>query len=95
MRAQVGHGLDDQREAIGQLIAGPAVELDALPIFRAIMRNPSCLISISHSGPTDGCGADVGRHGGIKPAGRERDDILPLDFAGRPWWDCLAYTAKG
>src|SRR5437763_158057 len=30
-----------------------------------------------------------------KPAGRERDDILPLDFTGRPWWDWIAYAAKG
>jgi hypothetical protein len=30
-------------------------------------RKPSCLISISHSGPMGGCLADMGRHGGTKP----------------------------
>jgi hypothetical protein len=29
-------------------------------------------ISCSHSSPDGGCGADVGRHGAMKPAGRVR-----------------------
>jgi hypothetical protein len=37
------------------------------------MRKPSCLISCSHASPDGGCGAEVGRHGAMKPAGRARE----------------------
>src|SRR5712672_3385127 len=33
-------------------------------------RKPSCLISCSHASPLGGCGALVGRQGGMKPDGR-------------------------
>src|ERR1700738_3486832 len=35
-------------------------------------RKPSCLISCNHSAPEGGCGALIGRHGEMKPAGRVR-----------------------
>jgi hypothetical protein len=40
----------------------------AAPSLRAMMRNPSCLISCSHSAPEGG--VEVSRHCAIKPAGR-------------------------
>src|SRR5262249_54114727 len=44
-RAQMGQRIDDQREAAGEVIAGPAVEPHRSPSLRAMIRNPSCLIS--------------------------------------------------
>jgi hypothetical protein len=43
--------------------------------MRAITRKPSCLISCNQASPLGGLGALVGRHGGMKPAGRERGDM--------------------
>ena len=68
----LGDRLDDEREAIGQIIAGPAIQPNPLALLRAMTRKPSCLISCSHSSPEGGCGALVGRHGATKPAGRTR-----------------------
>ena len=42
------------------------------PALRAMTRYPSCLPSCSHSSPVGGCGADVGRHGAMKPDGSVR-----------------------
>jgi hypothetical protein len=49
------------------------------PLKRSTTRKPSCLISCSQPSPEGGHGADVGRHGAIKPAGRarERDNMRP------------------
>jgi len=38
----------------------------------AMMRNPSCLISCSHSLPEGSLSVLVGRHGAMNPAGRVR-----------------------
>ena len=48
-----------------------------LATFAAITRKPSHLISCSQIAPEGGCGAFIGRHGAMKPAGkaRERNDI--------------------
>src|SRR5215831_6809959 len=35
-------------------------------------RKPSCLISCSQNDPEGGCGALVGRHGGMNPVGKAR-----------------------
>jgi hypothetical protein len=41
------------------------------------------LISWSHSSPEGGVGAFVGRQGGTKPAGRERDNMALILGMGR------------
>src|SRR4051812_13991415 len=64
--------LDNEREAIGEIVTRPAVEPHPLPILRAITRKPSHLISCSHIAPEGGCAAFTGRHGAMKPAGRAR-----------------------
>jgi hypothetical protein len=51
---EAAENTNDQREAVGQIIARSAIEAHT-----------------SHSGPEGGCGAAVGRHGAIKPAGRD------------------------
>src|SRR3954464_6943114 len=43
--------------------------LTRAPSLRAMTRNPSCLISCSHSAPEGGFGAFTGRYGGMNPAG--------------------------
>src|SRR5262249_40656258 len=40
-------------------------------------RNPSCLISCSHSLPEGSLSVFVGRHGAMNPAGRVRCNIAP------------------
>ncbi len=55
-----------------QVIARPTVQLTHLSVLRAITRKPSCLISCTQCSPEGGCGADVGRHGAMKPGGRVR-----------------------
>ena len=72
--------VDNERESIGQVIAWPTVKAHPPILLRAITRKPSCLISCSQSAPEGGCGADVGRHGAIKPAGsvRRRKDMIVL-----------------
>src|SRR3984893_18801482 len=54
-----------------------------------MMRKPSCLISCSHCSPEGGCGALMGRHGAMNPAGRarRRDNMDPR--IGNRW---LAYN---
>src|SRR6202521_5590167 len=44
-----------------------------------MIRKPSCLISCSHCSPEGGCGALMGRHGAMRPAGRarRRDNMDP------------------
>jgi hypothetical protein len=56
-RAQACQGLDDQREAIGEVIAWTTRG----PSFLAMIRNPSCLISCSHSLPDGSISVLVGR----------------------------------
>jgi hypothetical protein len=59
-RAQPRQRLDDQREAVGQVVAGAAVEPHAVAV----------LDSCSQASPVGGRGALVGRQGGTKPGGR-------------------------
>ena len=54
------------------LLKNPDGSLSKFDALRAITRKPSCLISCSQSSPLGGCGAEVGRHGAMKPAGRVR-----------------------
>src|SRR3954447_13068943 len=68
-RAQPGECLDNERKAVGQVIAWTAVEPHPIAILAGDLK-PSHLISCSHSAPEGGCGAFVGRHGAMKPAGR-------------------------
>jgi hypothetical protein len=74
------------------------------PSFLAIIRKPSCLISCSHSSPDGGCGADVGRHGAMKPAGRTRERLACSSFCRfesqhcdinmQLWWRQLACPCR-
>ena len=45
-------------------------QLHLLTVLTGI--TPSCLISCSHSSPEGACGAELGGHGAMKPAGRAR-----------------------
>src|SRR5258707_10226625 len=72
-RAKAGQRINDQRKAMGEVIAGTAIEPHSrAPSLRAMTRKPSCLISCSHISPEGGRSAFVGRHGAINPAGRVR-----------------------
>src|SRR5258707_4184357 len=72
-RAKAGQRINDQRKAMGEVIAGTAIEPHSrAPSLRAMTRKPSCLISCSHISPEGGRSAFVGRHGAINPAGRGR-----------------------
>ena len=51
-------------------LPGRLYSFTRLSSLRAITRKPSCLISCSHSAPQSGCGAEVGRQGATKPAGK-------------------------
>jgi hypothetical protein len=72
VRAEASQGLDDEREATGEVIAGTAVEFTCAPFLRAMMRKPSCLISCSQSLPEGNLSVFVGRQGAMNPAGRVR-----------------------
>jgi hypothetical protein len=56
--------------------AASGIRLNEPPSLRAMTRKPSCLISCSHASPVGGCGALVGRHGGMKPSGRGMARLL-------------------
>jgi hypothetical protein len=79
LRAQPRECLDNEREAIGQVIARPAVEPHPVAVLAGDAPEPSHLISCSHSAPEGRCEAFVGRHGAMNPAGRARgrNDITP------------------
>jgi hypothetical protein len=55
-------------------------------------RNPSCLISCSHSPPEGSLSVFVGRHGAMNPAGRVRCNIAAIakgySCASQPFFDC-------
>jgi hypothetical protein len=76
-RAQAGHRFDDQREAVGQVVAGTAVEAHPralLPGNRALLPGndaEAVVLDLVHPGiPLGGCGTLVGRQSGTKPRGR-------------------------
>jgi hypothetical protein len=71
-RAQLGKGLDDARETVSQVVARPAVELHPRALLAGDHTEASCLISCNHSSPEGACGAELGRHGAMNPAGRVR-----------------------
>jgi hypothetical protein len=69
-RAQLGQRLDNEREAVSQVIARPAIEPHPHALLAGDNPEASCLISYSQPLPEGGRGADVGRHGSMKPAGK-------------------------
>jgi hypothetical protein len=54
-------------------LPGRLYNFTRMPSLRAMTRKPSCLISCNHASPEGGCGAEVGRQGAMKPAGRVRE----------------------
>jgi hypothetical protein len=68
----LGYRLDDEREAIGQIIARTAVELHPFVVLTGYDPKPVVLDFVQPRSPEGGCGALVGRHGATKPAGRTR-----------------------
>jgi hypothetical protein len=87
---QAGERLDDQWEAVGQVVAGAAVEPHSRSVLTGNDTKPSCLISCNQAPPERGFGALVGRHGAIKPDGRVRvrGDIDPPPLK----WSDLRYV---
>jgi hypothetical protein len=75
--------VDDQREAAGQVVARPAVELDPLAVLAGDDADASCLFSCSHSSPEGGLGALVGRPGEIKPGCQGTRQHAGLNRLGR------------
>ena len=71
-RAQAAQRLDNQREAMGEVIAGTAIE----PHLRAVLaRNDAEAVVLDlmrQSLPEGSLSVLVGRHGAMKPAGRVR-----------------------
>jgi hypothetical protein len=65
-------GLDDEREALREVVPWAAVEPHALVLLPRDDLTPSCLISCSHWSPEGALGAAVGRQGAMKPDGKVR-----------------------
>jgi hypothetical protein len=86
--SQAREGLHDHREAVREVVAGAAVQLDPLVVLAGITRMPSCLISWSHSVPEGALGAAVGRQGGMKPVGRAlgRNDHMSGGRSLQSWY---------
>jgi hypothetical protein len=59
----------ESRRAVLTMSSGAPAERP----FGQQARAPSYLISCSHASPEGGCGAELGRHGAMKPAGRVRE----------------------
>src|SRR5262249_61428832 len=53
-------------------LPGRLYSLTRSPSLRAMIRNPSCLISCSHRPPDGSVWALVGRHGAMNPAAKVR-----------------------
>jgi hypothetical protein len=81
---QPGEGFDDEREALGQIIARPAVKLDPLPVLTCDHAEAVVLDLVQPVRPEGGCSADVGKHGAMKPAGRARKLALEPRLPERP-----------
>jgi len=74
-RAQAGQRLDDQREALGEVIAGTAVE----PHLCAHLAgdDPKAIV-LDLMQPFASLSVLLGRHGEMNPAGRVRCNIVPI-----------------
>ena len=71
-RAQLGERLDDEREAVGQVIARPAVELHPLVVLAGDDPKAVVLDFVQPVVAGRRLRGDVGRQGAMKPAGRVR-----------------------
>jgi hypothetical protein len=71
-RAQVRHRLNDQREAVGEIISRTAVEAHPWAIFPGDNPKSIMLISCSHWLPDGSLSVLVGRHGAMNLAGKVR-----------------------
>src|SRR5262249_43289377 len=71
-RAQAYQRIDDQRKAMGEIVAGTAIESHLRAILAGNDGKPSCLISCSHWLPDGSLSVLVGRHGAMNLAGRVR-----------------------
>jgi hypothetical protein len=74
------HATASPREALGQIIAGPAVELHPRAILAGDHAETVVLDLVQPRLAEGGRGAEVGRHGAMKPAGRALEG---KDMAGR------------
>jgi hypothetical protein len=61
--------LDYERETLGQVVAGSAVEPHAIVVLAGDDAKAVMLDLVHQSVPVGGYGALVGRHGGTKPSG--------------------------
>jgi hypothetical protein len=71
-RPQLGERINDQREAVGEIIARTTVEPDLRASLPGDDAEASCLISCSHWLQEGSLSVLVGRHGAMNPAGRAR-----------------------
>ena len=71
-RERRAKGLDDEWEALREVVLWAAVEPHALVLLPRDDLTPSCLISCSHWSPEGALGAAVGRQGAMKPDGKVR-----------------------
>jgi hypothetical protein len=66
---ETGERLDDPGKRRVKALPGRLYSFTSAPSLRAMMRNPSCLISWSHTPPEGSVSVLLGRHGAMKPAG--------------------------
>jgi hypothetical protein len=77
-RTQPGERINDQRKAVGEVVARTAIEPYQCALLAGNDGKPSCLISCSQSLPEGSLSVLVGRQGAMNPAGRVRSNIMPI-----------------
>ena len=96
-RAQAGQRLDNQREAVGEIIAGAAIEPHPRPVLAG--NNPKAIV-LDLVQPLAAGGQLVGflveRHGAMNPAGKVRCNIMPIAKGyvrvSQPLFDCKSHA---
>ena len=69
---QLRQRIDNERETVGEVVTGSAIQPHPLAFLAGNDAEAVVLDFVQPFSPGRGCGAFVGRHGSMKPAGRVR-----------------------